>query len=290
MTSASKLFSPIKVGDITLKHRVVLAPLTRYRNTLEHVPTDLSVEYYSQRASTPGTLLITEATAVAARAGGYKNIPHLETAEQVEGWKKVCILLVAEPVDDVLTYSQVTDAVHAKGSYIFAQLWSLGRAADPEIIKEYGYDYVSASDFPLEDRPAPRPLRTEGEFGSTNICIYQSIDNQNASTEVKEFVKLYAKAAANAIEAGFDGVEIHAANGYLVDQFIQDVSNNRIDEYGGSIENRARFALEIIDAIVKRLGTAKKVGIRFSPWSTFQSTSSSFSCSGADLIYNMSQE
>ncbi|KAJ3486698.1 hypothetical protein NLI96_g4054 [Meripilus lineatus] len=231
MASLSKLFTPIKVGDLALKHRVVLAPLTRYRNTLEHVPTDLSVEYYSQRASTPGTLLITEATAVAARAGGYENIPHLETAEQIAGWKKV------------------TDAVHAKGSYIFAQLWALGRTADPKVIKKYGYDYAGASDIPLENFPVPRPLGTG---------------------EVKEFVQLYANAAANAIQAGFDGVEIHGANGYLPDQFLQDVSNNRADEYGGSIENRARFPLEIIDAIVNAVGTAKKVAIRLSPWETFQ--------------------
>lgn len=171
-TSTSKLFSPIKVGDITLKHRVVLAPLTRYRNTIEHVPTDLSVEYYSQRGSTPGTLLITEATPVATKAGGYDNIPHLETAEQIAGWKRVsaCFLYLMRRYE-LLMYLQVTDAVHAKGSYIFAQLWALGRAADPKTIQKYGYDYVGASDIPLGDYPAPRPLRTEGKFSPHDISI-----------------------------------------------------------------------------------------------------------------------
>ncbi|KAI0075622.1 NADH:flavin oxidoreductase/NADH oxidase [Panus rudis PR-1116 ss-1] len=228
--SSSQLFQPIKVGDAELQHRVVLAPLTRYRASKSHVISDLAVTYYRQRASTPGTLLITEATFIAARAGGYDNVPAIETPEQVAAWKKV------------------TDAVHEQKSFIFNQLWALGRAAIAANLKRDGFPYIAASDIPLADHDTPRPMTTE---------------------EIKEFVQLYAKAAANAIEAGFDGVEIHGANGYLIDQFLQDVSNNRTDEYGGSIENRARFALEVIDAVVKAVGP-KKVGIRLSPWGEFQ--------------------
>ncbi|KAJ3486697.1 hypothetical protein NLI96_g4055 [Meripilus lineatus] len=234
MSPSSKLFQPIQVGDIHLKHRVVLAPLTRFRNTPNHVPTDLSVEYYSQRASTPGTLLITEATVVGEKAGGFDHVPHLETEEQIVAWRKV------------------TEAVHEKGSYIYAQLWAFGRSASPGYMAQRGLDYVGASDIPLSKQPKTRPLRCE---------------------EVKEYVQLFARAAVDAVEkAGFDGVEIHGANGYLVDQFIQDVSNNRADEYGGSIENRCRFPLEILDAVSKALGTQQKVAIRLSPWETIQGT------------------
>lgn len=131
-------------------------------------------------------------------------------------------------------------------------------------------DYVGASDIPLPKHPIPRPLRTEGQSALSIHIAFISL----VSTEVKEYVQLYAQAAANAVhKAGFDGIEVHGANGYLVDQFLQDVSNNRADEYGGSIENRARFALEVLDAIVKAVGTEKKVGIRLSPWETFQGLS-----------------
>ncbi|CAL1711075.1 unnamed protein product [Somion occarium] len=229
--STSKLFEPIQVGDLKLNHRVVLAPLTRLRANDEHVSiSELTSVYYSQRASVPGSLLISEATFIHRRAGGFTNVPALETEEQLAAWKKV------------------TDAVHEKKSYIFSQLWALGRAAEPDVLESEGLPYVAASDIPFADQPKPRPL---------------------TSDEIKEFVQFYATAAANAVnKAGFDGVEIHGANGYLIDQFLQDVSNNRTDEYGGSIENRARFALEVVDAVVKAVGQ-KKVGIRLSPWGTF---------------------
>ncbi|KAL4252357.1 Aldolase-type TIM barrel [Abortiporus biennis] len=227
--STPKLFQPIKVGDVELKHRVVLAPLTRFRADSKHVPSDLQAEYYAQRASTPGTLLITEATYITERAGGYPNVPALESDAQVEGWKKV------------------VHAVHAKGSYIYAQLWAHGRAANPEYLAKFGYDYVSASDVPLKGRPKPRPLTT---------------------AEVKEYVQWYTNAAINAVQkAGFDGVEIHAANGYLPHQFLEDHSNLRTDEYGGSIENRARFTLEVVDSITQAIGPTK-TAIRFSPFET----------------------
>ena len=147
---------------------------------------------------------------------------------------------------------QVVDAVHTKGSFIYLQLWALGRSADPEEIKKENpaNDFTAPSVIPLAGTTAlPRPMTI---------------------AEIKEFIQLFATAASNgAYKAGFDGVEIHSANGYLVDQFLQDVSNDRTDEYGGSVENRSRFALEVVDAVVKAVGE-KKTGIRFSPWNTFQ--------------------
>ncbi|PBK85284.1 FMN-linked oxidoreductase [Armillaria gallica] len=232
----SKLFQPIKIGNITLNHRIVLAPLTRYKSTEKgHVPyTSVMKDYYSQRGSDPGTLLITEATFIAQKAGGYKYIPGLWTQEQLDAWK------------------EVTDAVHAKGSFIFAQLWAIGRTAELSDLRDEdpSLEFVAASSIKLSDSPeSPRPLTLD---------------------EIHEYPKLYAQAAANAVfKAGFDGVEIHGANGYLIDQFLQDVTNNRTDAYGGSIENRARFALEVIDAVVDAVG-AHRTGLRMSPWSTFQ--------------------
>ncbi|TFK50391.1 NADH:flavin oxidoreductase/NADH oxidase [Heliocybe sulcata] len=232
--SQPKLFQPKQIGDITLQHRVVLAPLTRYRASKEHVHGDLAVEYYAQRGSMPGSLLITEATFIAHKAGGYPNVPGIWSEEQVAAWKRV------------------VDAVHARGSYIYLQLWALGRQASPEQLESEGLPsstYVSSSDVPLPGQSrAPRPLTTE---------------------EVKEWVQLYATAAKNAVHgAGFDGVEVHCANGYLPDQFLQDVCNKRTDEYGGSVENRCRFPLEIMKAVTEAVGT-KKTGIRISPWGTF---------------------
>lgn len=175
--SSSKLWQPLKIGPLTLNQRIVMAPLTRFRADDNHVPLPIVAEYYGQRASVPGTLLITEATFISARASGYPNVPGLWTKEQLASWK------------------EVTDAVHAKGSYIFAQLWALGRAANPGMLEKEGAgELVSASDVPIkEGGPKPKPL-SEGEIWG--------------------FVEDYARAAKNAVEvAGFDGVEIHGANG-----------------------------------------------------------------------------
>ncbi|KAJ7437462.1 hypothetical protein B0H11DRAFT_2294323 [Mycena galericulata] len=233
----SKLFQPIRLGDITLKHRIIMAPLTRIRADKNHVPLPHVREYYEQRASVPGTLLITEATFIAARAGGYDNVPGIWSDEQIMAWK------------------QVTDAVHAKGSFIYLQMWALGRAARPGDLsrEDPSLPFVSASDIPLRERPAT-------EIRPRALSI----------PEIHEYVKLYATAASNAVhKAGFDGVEIHNANGYLLDQFVQDVSNVRADEYGGSPENRSKFSLEVLDAVVAAVGP-KKTGIRMSPWNRFQ--------------------
>ncbi|KAJ6514904.1 hypothetical protein C8R47DRAFT_1001025, partial [Mycena vitilis] len=228
--ATSKLFQPMLVGDIKLGHRVVFAPSTRFRCDKDHVPLPHVAEYYEQRASTSGTLLITESTLIAPRAGGYENVPGIWSDEQIAAWKKV------------------NDRVHAKGSYIYLQLWALGRAADPATLEAEGLPYVSASDVPLKDQKVPRPLTVE---------------------EIREYIRLYATAASNAVhKAGFDGVEIHAANGYLLDQFLHEHTNRRTDAYGGSTENRARFVLEIAEAVVKVVGQ-KKTGLRVSPWSDF---------------------
>ncbi|KAJ7106645.1 NADH:flavin oxidoreductase/NADH oxidase [Mycena epipterygia] len=230
----SKLFEPLTVGTAALQHRVVLAPMTRFKASREHVPyLPLMSEYYTQRASKPGTLLITEGTFIAARAGGSAHVPGIWSSEQIAAWKVV------------------TESVHAKGSFVFMQLWALGRSANSEYLatQDPTFPYVSASDVQQtgKDKP-PRPLTV---------------------AEIKEYVELYAQAAKNAVKAGCDGVEIHSANGYLPDQFLQDVSNKRTDDYGGSIENRARFVLEVVDAVVAAIG-AEKTAIRFSPWSPFQ--------------------
>ena len=147
---------------------------------------------------------------------------------------------------------KVTDAVHAKGSFIFLQLWALGRVASPTVLKnEGGFDVVGASPIPLTSNT--------GSVTPRELTV----------AEIKEYVQLYAKAARNAMEAGFDGVEIHGANGYLLDQFLQSKSNQRTDEYGGSIQNRMRFPLEVVDAVVKAVGV-ERTGVRISPWSDFQ--------------------
>lgn len=227
------LFNPIKVGHMDLSHRIVLSPLTRCRTYPNHVPGPYAAAYYSQRASVPGTLVITEATFISPAAGGCDFVPGICTEEQVAGWK------------------EVTDAVHEKGSFIFCQLWALGRAAYPDVLaKECGAPLVSASPIPLSRRPTPVP-------------------HALTEPEIKEFIETYVTAARNAVAAGFDGVELHGANGYLPDQFLQEVSNIREDGWGGSIEKRARFMIEVVDALVKELG-AERVSLRLSPWSPFQ--------------------
>lgn len=233
MASNSTLFSPLQIGQAKLSNRLVMAPLTRFRADDEHVQLDFVKEYYSQRAAVPGTLLITEATFISPQAGGYPNVPGIYNDAQIKAWK------------------EIVDAVHEKGGVIYMQLWALGRSANPEILKKEGdFDLISSSPIAMSDNsPKPRAL---------------------TESEIKQFVQDYAQAAKNAVHgAGFDGVEIHGANGYLIDQFTQDVSNKRTDSYGGSIENRSKFGLEVAKAVVDAVG-ADKTGIRLSPWSSFQ--------------------
>lgn len=233
MAANSRLFKPLQVGQMNLSNRLAMAPLTRFRADDEHVHQDIAVEYYAQRAAAvPGTFLISEATPISARAGNYPNVPGIYTSEQIKAWKKV------------------TDAVHEKGSHIYCQLWALGRTASAETLKkETGLNLKSSSAVPMaEGSPTPEQYTEE---------------------EIWEIIGDYAKAAKNSIEAGFDGVEIHGANGYLIDQFTQDTCNKRTDNWGGSVEKRSRFGLEVTKAVVEAIG-ADKVGIRISPYSSFQ--------------------
>ncbi|KAF8313589.1 FMN-linked oxidoreductase [Clavulina sp. PMI_390] len=226
----SNLFDPISVGPLHLQHRVVLAPLTRFRANKKHVIGDLAPEYYSQRGSTPGTLLISESIIIAPEAAGFDHMPGIWSEEQVAAWKRV------------------TKAVHAKGSYIVAQLMAAGRFAMPESLKNDG-------------------------FGATPVAPYAGPTDSHLRAltkgEIAAYIESYKKATRNAIAAGFDAVELHVAHGDLVEQFFHDTFNQRTDEYGGSIENRSRFALEILDAITAIVGQ-ERVGIRFTPWSNFQ--------------------
>jgi NADPH2 dehydrogenase len=230
--SDSRLFKPLKLGNMSLKHRIVMSPLTRFRADDDHVPLPFVAEYYAQRASVPGTLLVSEATYISHRHGGYPNVPGIFNDAQMEAWKSV------------------TSAVHSKGSYVFLQLWALGRAATSKALAGgESMPVLSSSAVPLE----------EGDRMPEALTVEQ----------IKDTVGEYAQAARNAIQAGFDGVEIHAANGYLPDQFIQDVVNKRTDAYGGSEEKRSRFVVEVTQAVVDAIG-AERTGIRLSPWGTYQ--------------------
>lgn len=229
----SRLFKPLKIGNMELEHRIAMAPLTRFRARDDRVPTPLMREYYSQRAATPGTLIISEGTFISpSSCGGFANAPAIWSEEQIAGWRTI------------------TEEVHHKGCFIFCQLFASGRSADAETAKKEGIDIIAPSPIPIDDEsPTPRAMTI---------------------AEIKQMVKDFAKACNNAIAAGFDGVECHGANGYLFDQFCQDVSNQRTDEYGGSVENRSRFINELMKAAVDAIGP-ERVGLRLSPWSTFQS-------------------
>lgn len=231
---SSNLFKPLRVGQSDLAHRVAMAPLTRCRADEFHVPIQPLVStYYAQRACVPGTLLVTEATFISPQASGFGTAPGIWSDDQIASWK------------------HVTAAVHANQSVIYCQLWALGRTAPLAALVEElgsGAKVVSASNIPLHGMDPPTPLTDD---------------------EIREYIGSYAQAARNAIAAGFDGVEIHGANGYLIDQFTQDVSNTRTDSWGGSIENRARFALEVTKAVVEAVG-ADRTAIRLSPFSDFQ--------------------
>lgn len=230
--ATSRLFKPLKIGNIEVQHRVGMPALTRRRATDDRVPTPMMKEYYSQRASVPGTLLLAEGTFVSPACGGFPNAPGIWNDEQVQAWR------------------EVTDEVHRKGSFIFCQLFAMGRAADPAVSQQEGFPILAPSAIPIDEgAPVPRAMTT---------------------AEIRQTVRDFAAAARNAIAAGFDGVECHAANGFLLDQFLQDASNRRGDEYGGSVENRSRFVHEILQAVVEAVGGPDRVGLRLSPWSTFQ--------------------
>jgi N-ethylmaleimide reductase len=234
------IFEPIKMSNSTLKNRVVMAPLTRSRADNSGNPTDMMTEYYAQRSG--AGLIISEATNISKEAYGYELTPGIFSNDQIAGWKKI------------------TQAVHKKDGKIFCQLWHCGRISHedlqpdgqkpvaPSAINPDAEAFVNGE---KKKTPTPRALETQ---------------------EISRIISEYVVAAKNAIEAGFDGVEVHSANGYLLHQFISDSSNKRDDQYGGSIENRCRFTLDTISAVVSAIG-ADKVGIRLAPVSDFNNVS-----------------
>lgn len=238
------LFTEVKLGPYTLKNRIVLPPLTRSRSSQPgNIPNELMAEYYAQRAG--AGFMVTEGTQIEPRGQGYAWTPGIHSAEQVEGWKKV------------------TRAVHERGGIIFAQLWHVGRVSHTSLQ-------------PDEATPvAPSAIRADAvkvfiETGPGEGALADPSEPRALTTaEVKELVQLYAKAAQNALDAGFDGVELHCANGYLVNQFISEHTNTRDDEYGGSLENRLRFLKEVVAAVSAVVGS-ERLGIRFAP--LFEST------------------
>lgn len=231
--SEAKLFSPVRLGDLELRNRVVMAPLTRNRATRGNdAPNALNVEYYRQRAG--AGLIISEGTQISRQGQGYVWTPGIYSAEQVAGWKKV------------------TDAVHERGGRIFAQLWHVGRVShvslQPDNAKPVAPSAITAA------------TKTYIESGFTET----SLPRELALDEIPGIVAQYVAAAENARDAGFDGIELHGAHGYLLDQFLRDGSNQRQDAYGGSIENRVRLVLEVIEAVAKVL-PKERIGIRISP-------------------------
>jgi N-ethylmaleimide reductase len=233
-----KLFTPISIGSLKLAHRVVMAPLTRSRSDLPgDVPNDLMLEYYTQRAS-KGGLIIGEATTISTSARGWLGAPGLYSDKQVDGWKKI------------------TAAVHAKRGFMFAQLWHTGRASHVSVTG--GSQPVSSSVNPDYWNDPDKLTSTPG--GWVRPSPHRALE----ISEIAGVVDDYRKAAVRAKQAGFDGVELHAANGYLVDQFLQDGCNKRTDRYGGSIENRARLLLEVVDALTSEWGV-DRVGVRIGP-------------------------
>ncbi|KAK1403700.1 12-oxophytodienoate reductase 2 [Heracleum sosnowskyi] len=242
-TVQSPLLTPYKLGNFQLSHRVVLAPLTRQRS-YGNVPQPHAILYYSQR-TTKGGLLISEATGVSDTAQGYPDTPGIWTKEQVEAWKPI------------------VDAVHAKGGIFFCQIWHVGRVSN-SAFQPNGQAPVSSTDKMI----APQ-IRSNG------IDVAHFSPPRRLSTEeIPQYINDFRLAARNAMEAGFDGVEIHGAHGYLVDQFLKDQVNDRTDKYGGSLENRCRFALEVVEALSEEIGP-DRVGIRLSPFASYMESGDS---------------
>ena len=227
----SNLINPLQVGELNLPNRVVMAPLTRCRASAGRVPNTLMAEYYVQRAS--AGLILSEATAVSPQGVGYPDTPGIWSDEQVEGWK------------------HVTKAVHAAGGRIFMQLWHVGRVSHPAYLD---------GQLPV----APSAIAPQGHVSLLRPQQPYVVPRALETAEIPAVVEAYRKGAENAKKAGFDGVEIHGANGYLLDQFLQDSTNKRTDAYGGSIENRARLMLEVTDAVISVWGPGR-VGMHLAP-------------------------
>ncbi len=238
------LFSSKKLGPLNLAHRIIMAPLTRSRSAQPgDIPNDLNVEYYEQRSS--AALIITEATQISPQGKGYAYTPGIHSAKQIAGWKKI------------------TDAVHQQGGHIFMQLWHVGRVSHSSL----------QPDNTLPVAPSALPVTDGQAFTESGMVDFETPRALEIS-EIPNIIEQYRQAAINAKEAGFDGVEIHAANGYLLEQFLKDGTNKRDDSYGGSFENRARIVLEVTQVVTEVWGS-DRVGIRLSPTGTFNSMTES---------------
>ncbi|WP_455205208.1 alkene reductase [Kaarinaea lacus] len=239
---STDLFSPVTIGDLELANRMVMAPMTRNRANEYNAPHALTAEYYRQRAT--AGLIITEASQVSAEGVGYPGTPGIYNDEQVAGWKLV------------------TDAVHSKGGKIFIQLWYCGRISHPDLLPNNAIPVSSSA------------IKPEGEAvtfeGMKPFVTPRALD----ASEIAAIVAQYKHAAQMAQKAGFDGVEVHGANGYLIDQFLRDGSNIRSDEYGGSVENRMRILNEVLDAVIS-VWPSQRVGVRLTPENSFNSMSDS---------------
>ena len=232
----TSLFDPIHIGRLTLPNRIIMAPLTRGRTGAEGVPSKLVAEYYAQRAETG--LFISEATAINAQGRGWRNAPGIYNDAQVAGWR------------------DVAEAVHARGSRVFMQIWHMGHTVLPE--------YANG------ERPvAPSEVKADGGMLDQDGNRRQFVMPRALTVpEIKGTVAAFARAAKRAVEAGMDGVEIHGANNFLVDSFLRDGTNQREDEYGGPIENRTRFLIEVVDAVSRAIG-ANRASVRLSPTNSY---------------------
>lgn len=234
----SSLFEPLRVGAMTLPNRIFMAPLTRSRSVApEHTQTPLHAIYYAQRAS--AGLIISEATQISAQGQGYAWTPGIFTDAQVESWKPV------------------TDAIHKAGGHVFSQLWHVG-AVSHNVFQPDGKAPVSSSVW------TPQGQAFVGDYHPNGPLVPHPEARALTKHEIKEIIEDYQHAAKNALRAGFDGIEFHAANGYLIDQFLRDSVNKRTDEYGGSIENRLRLLNEVVDALLQVV-PASKIGVRLTP-------------------------
>jgi N-ethylmaleimide reductase len=232
---ATDLFDPVGLGTYHLANRIVMAPLTRSRAQSDGTPTELMVEYYAQRAS--AGLIISEGTNISPQARGFANTPGIYTARQIDGWHLI------------------TEAIHREGSRVFLQLWHVGRISHPSL--------QPSGALPV----APSAIRADVR-AYTAVGYQPCVEPRALETgDIAEIIEQYAEGAHNALAAGFDGVEIHAANGYLIEQFLRDSTNLRSDEYGGPVENRARFLLEVVDRVTRICGSGR-VGVRLSPLSS----------------------
>jgi N-ethylmaleimide reductase len=241
-TGEGVLFEPLKLGRYRLRHRILMAPLTRSRaRQAGNVPTSLMACYYAQRAS--AALIISEATQVSMQGQGYAWTPGIHNRDQIEGWRVI------------------TEAVHALGGLMFLQMWHVGRISHPALQPD-GMLPIA----PSAIRPAGEAF-IENELGEAELVPFVT-PRALETVEVPHVVRQYERGARNAMEAGFDGVEIHAANGYLLDQFLNSKTNQRMDQYGGTVENRARLLKEVVEAVVTVWG-ADRVGVRLSPLGTF---------------------